>query len=223
MKMTFLGHACVHIETNGTNIVIDPFISGNPACPAKLEDIQADVVILTHAHGDHWGDSLALAERGAMLIGTWEIGMYAQKHGAKNAVAMNIGGTFRQPWGSLKLVPAWHSSSFPDGTYGGMPCGVVLNLEGKNIYHSGDTALFSDMTLIGDIGLDFAFVCAGDFYTMGPEDALKALKLLRPKAVTPIHHSTFDGIRQDAQAFCSAAEGLGVRGHPLAPGQSVEL
>jgi L-ascorbate metabolism protein UlaG (beta-lactamase superfamily) len=219
MKLTFLGHACVHIETNGTSILIDPFITGNPVCPVKLEDIQADVVVVTHAHGDHWGDSLELEKRGATIIGTWEIGGYAQKHGAQKVVQMNMG-TFKQPWGSLKFVPAWHSSSFPDGTYGGMPCGVVLTLEGKKIYHSGDTALFSDMKLIGDMGLDYAFICAGDFYTMGPEDALEALKLLRPKAVTPIHHSTFDGIKQDAQAFCAAAEGLGVRGHPLAPGES---
>jgi L-ascorbate metabolism protein UlaG (beta-lactamase superfamily) len=222
MQLTFLGHACVHIQTNGTNILIDPFITGNPVCPVKLEDIKADVVVVTHAHGDHWGDSLALEKRGATIIGTWEIGAYAQKHGAQKVVQMNMG-AFKQPWGNLKFVPAWHSSSFPDGTYGGMPCGVVLTLEGKKIYHSGDTALFSDMKLIGDMGLDYAFVCAGDFYTMGPEDALEALTLLRPKAVTPIHHSTFDGIKQDAQAFCTAAEGLGVRGHPLAPGQGIEL
>jgi L-ascorbate metabolism protein UlaG (beta-lactamase superfamily) len=223
MRITFLGHACVHIQTAHTSLIIDPFITGNPACPVKLEDVRADVVILTHAHGDHWGDSLEFAKRGASLVGTWEIGMYAQKHGAQDTVPMNIGGTFRQPWGSLKLVPAWHSSSFPDGTYGGMPCGVVLNLEGKNIYHSGDTALFSDMKLIGDMGLEHAFVCAGDFYTMGPSEALEALKLLRPKAVTPIHHSTFEGIKQDAKAFCAAAEQLNVKGYPLEPGQFLEL
>lgn len=124
------------------------------------------------------------------MVSTFEIATYAEKHGAKS-VPMNLGGTYRFEGGWLKWVPAWHSSSFPDGTYGGMPMGVVVELGGKRIYHAGDTALFSDMRLIGEMGLDLALLPIGDHFTMGPEDALKALELLRPKKVVPIHYNTF--------------------------------
>ena len=222
MKLTFLGHSCVHIESDGLNIVIDPFISGNPACPVKLADVKADVVIVTHAHGDHWGDTVELGKRGATVIATAEIGAKANSEGVEKTVGMNMGrASF--PWGSLKLVPAWHSSSFADGRYGGMPCGAVLEIGGKRIYHSGDTALFSDMKLIGDLGLDHAFLCIGDFFTMGPDEALRALEWLRLKSVTPIHFNTFPPIKQDGAAFCAAAGAMGVRGVLLEPGASFTL
>ncbi len=216
MKLTFLGHSCVQIETNGVSIVIDPFIQGNPACPVALDDVRADYVIVTHAHGDHWGNTVDLGKRGATVVGIVEIAARAGKEGVK-AVGLNQGGTAHLPWGGVRLTPAWHSSSFPDGGYGGMPCGVVLELEGKRIYHSGDTALFSDMSLIGNLKLDHAFLCIGDFFTMGPADALEAVKLLRPGSVTPMHFNTFPPIQQDGQAFCRAAEALGVKGVLLEP------
>jgi L-ascorbate metabolism protein UlaG (beta-lactamase superfamily) len=222
VKLTFLGHSCVLLETKDVNIVIDPFIEGNPSCPVKLKDVNAEFVVVTHAHGDHWGDAIALGRRGATIIGTWEIGTSAQQEGV-NGVAMNMGGTARFPWGSVKLVPAWHSSSFPDGRYGGMPCGAVLEVEGKRVYHSGDTALFSDLKLIGDLSLDHAFLCIGDYFTMGPAEALEALKWLRPKSVTPIHFDTFPPIRQDGRQFCRDAERVGVTGVFLEPGSSFEL
>ena len=125
--------------------------------------------------------------------------------------------------GWLKWVPAWHSSSFPDGTYGGMPMGVVVELGGKRIYHAGDTALFSDMRLIGEMGLDLALLPIGDHFTMGPEDALKALELLRPKKVVPIHYNTFPPIRQDGEAFAQRAREKGVEGHALKPGEVLRL
>jgi L-ascorbate metabolism protein UlaG (beta-lactamase superfamily) len=136
---------------------------------------------------------------------------------------MNIGGTYQSKVGKVKFTPAWHSSSLPDGSYGGMPMGVILELDGKKIYHTGDTALFSDMSLIGKAGIDLAFVCCGDFYTMGVEDALEAVKLIQPKALVPIHHSTFAAIAQDAQAFCDKAEAFGVKGYPLKPGETLEF
>ncbi len=203
--------------------MVDPFLQGNPVNRVPLEDINPDVVVITHGHGDHFGSALDLEAKGAQLISSVEVIGYAQKNGAKNVIGMNIGGTFESKVGKVKFTPAWHSSSLPDGSYGGMPMGVILELDGKKIYHSGDTALFSDMGLIGKAGIDLAFVCCGDFYTMGVTDALEAVKLIQPKAVVPIHHSTFAAINQDAQAFCDKAEALGVKGYPLKPGEILEF
>lgn len=138
---------------------------------------------------------------------------------------MNIGGGFGFPFGRLAYTPAWHSNSLPDGTYAGMPSGVVLEGDGKRLYHAGDTALFSDMALIGQKGLDLALLPIGDNFTMGPADALEAVKLLKPKRVVPIHYNTFELIRQDAQAFADAVESQvpGTRCEVLEPGQSLEL
>ena len=132
---------------------------------------------------------------------------------------MNIGGKLKAAWGSLKLTPAWHSSSFPDGTYGGMPTGMILEFGGMKIYHAGDTALFSDMGLIGKHGIDLACLPIGDHFTMGPDDALQALELIRPKAVLPIHYNTFPPIMQDGEAFVARARLLGVEGRALKPGE----
>lgn len=172
---------------------------------------------MTHAHGDHFGDSVALSKKGGVVVSTFEIATYAEKHGAKS-VPMNIGGTYRFAGGFIKWFPAWHSSSFPDGTYGGMPMGVVVELAGKRIYHAGDTALFSDMALIGELNLDLALLPIGDHFTMGPEDALRALDLLKPKRVVPIHYNTFPPIEQDGEAFAQKAREKGVEGHALKPG-----
>ncbi len=205
------------------SILIDPFLQGNPVNLVPLEEIDPDVVVITHGHGDHFGNALELEAKGAQLISSVEVIGYATKHGAKNVIGMNIGGTFQSKVGKVKFTPAWHSSSLPDGSYGGMPMGVIIELDGKKIYHSGDTALFSDMGLIGRAGIDLAFVCCGDFYTMGVEDALEAVKLIRPGALVPIHHSTFAAINQDAQAFCDQAEALGIKGYPLKPGETLEF
>jgi len=217
VEVRYLGHSAVLLTDGRTRIVIDPFLTGNPMAAASLAEVQADLILVTHAHGDHFGDSVALSKKGGTVVSTFEIATYAEKHGAK-AVPMNIGGTYRFPGGWLKWFPAWHSSSFPDGTYGGMPMGVVVELGGKRIYHAGDTALFSDMRLIGELGLDLALLPIGDHFTMGPEDALKALDLLRPKGVVPIHYNTFPPIQQDGEAFARRAKERGVEGHALKPG-----
>lgn len=216
LEIRYLGHSAVWLSDGKTKVVIDPFLSGNPLAPVGVGEVQADLILVTHAHGDHFGDAVALSKKGGTVVSTFEIATYAEKHGAK-AVPMNIGGTYRFPGGWLKWFPAWHSSSFPDGTYGGMPMGVVVELGGKRIYHAGDTALFSDMRLIGELGLDLAFLPIGDHFTMGPEDALKALDLLRPKRVVPIHYNTFPPIRQDGDAFAERAKEKGVEGHALKP------
>lgn len=223
MQIQFLGHSCVMFTTENGSLLIDPFIQENPVNRVPLEDINPDVVVITHGHGDHFGNALELEAKGAKLISSVEVIGYAQKHGAKNVVGMNIGGTFRSSVGSVKFTPAWHSSSLPDGSYGGMPMGVILELDGKKIYHSGDTALFSDMGLIGKAGIDLAFICCGDHFTMGVDDALEAVKLIQPKALVPIHHGTFGLIEQDAVGFCAKAELLGVKGFPMKPGEMLEF
>ena len=217
LEIRYLGHSAVWLSDGKTKVVIDPFLSGNPLAPVGVGEVQADLILVTHAHGDHFGDAVALSKKGGTVVSTFEIATYAEKHGAK-AVPMNIGGTYRFPGGWLKWFPAWHSSSFPDGTYGGMPMGVVVELGGKRIYHAGDTALFSDMRLIGELGLDLAFLPIGDHFTMGPEDALKALELVKPKRVVPIHYNTFPPIKQDGEAFAAKATEKGVEGHALKPG-----
>lgn len=206
MKFTYYGHSTFQLEAKGHTLLIDPFIGDNPHTDAKPEDFSPDYIILTHAHGDHAGDTEAIAKRSdAMVISSFEIVNY---YGAKDIKGhpMNLGGSFAFDFGTVKFIPAWHSSSFPDGTYGGMPMGVIIESGGKRAYHAGDTALFNDMSLIGKGGLDAAFLPIGSNFTMGPEDALEAVKLLKPKRVVPIHYNTFDPIKQDAQAFKRAVE-----------------
>lgn len=201
MNLRYYGHSAVQLELGGHSVLIDPFISDNPLTDAELSSFAPEYIILTHAHGDHVGDTEALARKHkTVIISSAEIASYYSKKGLKGH-GMNIGGSYRLPFGSVTFTPAWHSSSFPDGTYGGMPMGVIVEAEGKRIYHAGDTALFGDMELIGRRGLDLALLPIGDNFTMGPEDAAEAAKLLGARRVIPIHYNTFEVIRQDPQAF----------------------
>ncbi len=222
VEVHYLGHSAVYLTDGKTRIVIDPFLSGNPTASAGPDEVEADLIVVTHAHGDHWGDSVALSKKGGLLVSTYEIAVYSEQRGAR-VHPMNVGGRYAFEGGWLKFFPAWHSSSFPDGTYGGMPMGVVIELGGKRIYHAGDTALFSDMQLIGELGLDLALLPIGDTFTMGPDDALKALEYLRPKRVVPIHYNTFPVIEQDGPAFVERAALLGVDGQALRPGETLKL
>lgn len=226
MNIRYLGHSAFLLSHGPSRLLLDPFIQGNPKCPVTLEEAlswQVSAVLVSHAHGDHWGDALEFGKRGVPVIGTAEIGGYAQKHGAANAVGMNIGGTYRPEWGSLTLTPAWHSSSFPDGSYGGMPTGLVIELGGKRVYFAGDTALFSDMRLIGDRGLDAAILPIGDHYTMGPEEAARCLELLRPRVAMPMHYATFPPLTGDPQVFQHEGQARGVDVRILDPGQDTDL
>ena len=201
MELLYYGHSAFHLTLGDTSVLIDPFLTDNPHTEVAPDAVRADYIILTHAHGDHVGDTEAIAERtGATLISSFEIVTYFSDKGVSGH-PMNPGGGYDFSFGRVSFTPAWHSSSFPDGTYGGMPMGVVIEHEGKRLYHAGDTALFSDMTLIGRKGLDAALLPIGDNFTMGPEDALEAVNLLGPKLVVPIHYDTFDPIKQDAEAF----------------------
>ncbi|GGK24719.1 UPF0173 metal-dependent hydrolase [Deinococcus malanensis] len=226
MQIRFLGQSAFLLQAGNHRVLIDPFLQGNPLCPVTLDEAlswQVDAVLISHAHGDHWGNALDFGRAGIPVIGTAEIGGYAQQHGAAQAVGMNIGGTYRAEWGSVTLTPAWHSSSFPDGTYGGMPTGLVVEMGDKRLYHAGDTCLFSDMRLIGDRGLDAAILPIGDHFTMGPEEAARCLELLRPRVAIPMHYATFPPLTGDPQVFAREGQAQGVDVRVLSPGDTTEL
>jgi L-ascorbate metabolism protein UlaG (beta-lactamase superfamily) len=221
--VTFLGHSCVQIHGGGSTILIDPFLTGNPLAGAKANEIQCDFIVVTHAHGDHLGDAIDIARRThATIISNFEIHNYCVAKGAK-AHPLHIGGGHRFPFGRAKLTVAHHGSSFPDGSYGGTPAGVLLTLGGQTIYHAGDTALTYDMLFVGEAGVDLALLPIGDNFTMGADDAARALDLIKPRVVIPIHYNTFDVIAADPRAFASRAEQKGVTCVILKPGDSYEL
>jgi L-ascorbate metabolism protein UlaG (beta-lactamase superfamily) len=202
-RIRFLGHACLHIETDGINLLIDPFLTGNPTAAIKADQAVADFILVSHGHGDHVGDTISIAQRtGAMVIGNYEISEWFQKQGLKKVHGQQHGGGHQFAFGHCKLTPAFHGSALPDGSNGGNPCGFLLTLkDGLKIYDAADTGLFGDMKLIGEEGLDLAILPIGDNFTMGPDDALRAVKMLEPRKVVPIHYNTFPLIAQDAQAW----------------------
>ncbi|MFB5282339.1 MULTISPECIES: metal-dependent hydrolase [Peribacillus] len=211
MKVSFHGHAVVQVETNGKTILFDPFITGNSLTDLRVEDVKPDVIILTHGHSDHVGDTLELAKKhDALVVGIAELATYLGWQGVRTH-GMNIGGSYEFDFGKVTLTPAFHSTGYmtvdEQIIYLGMPAGVVFSAEGKTIYHVGDTALYSDMKLIGDKhAIDLAFIPIGDNFTMGPEDAAAAAKLLQAKTVVPIHYNTFPPIKQDPNRFLELLE-----------------
>src|SRR5690606_16907819 len=172
MKLTYLGHSAVILETEGGKVLIDPFLTGNPRAALSADDLDPDLIVLTHAHGDHWGDTESIARRtGATVVGSAEMAGYAAARGLKSH-GMNVGGRHSFPQGNVRYTPALHSNSFPDGTYAGMAMGVVFEADGVSVYHAGDTALFSDMSRISDYGIILALLPIGDNYSMGTEEAV---------------------------------------------------
>lgn len=224
MLFHFLGQAGFFVRIGAHELLIDPFLTGNSVAVDKPEDFSPSHILLTHGHADHYGDTEAIAQRGgATVVSSFEIVNYLGQKGIEGH-GMNPGGSFQFPFGRLKFTPAWHSNSLPDGTYGGMPMGLTLEAEGKRVYHAGDTALFSDMALIGRGGLDLALLPIGDNFTMGPDDALEAVKLLEPRTVVPIHYNTFEVIEQDPQAFKERVESeTDAQCVVLQPGERLEL
>ncbi|UCD32030.1 MAG: metal-dependent hydrolase [Desulfobacterales bacterium] len=207
IKITWYSHACLFIETSKAKLLVDPFISGNPLSPIQAEEVAADYIFVSHGHGDHVGDTIAIAKRtGATVISNFEIQNWLVNQGVENAHPQHIGGGFDYPWGRVKLTIAQHGSALPDGAYGGNQCGFLFYIEGKKIYHACDTGLFYDMKLIGEEGIDVAIIPIGDNFTMGPDDALRAVKLIEPDQVVPIHYDTFDIIKQDPQSWAATVE-----------------
>ena len=226
MRVSFHGHAVVQIQTNGKTILIDPFITGNPLTDLKAMELHPDAILLTHGHNDHVGDTVELAKKNdAMVIGNADLTDYLDGQGVRTH-GMHIGGAYQFDFGKVKLTQAFHGSGYmtQDGQviYCGMPGGILFMAEGKTVYHAGDTGLFSDMKLIGERHpIDLAFLPIGDNYTMGPEDAAYAAKLLNAKVVVPIHYNTFPTIKQDPQKFIDLLEGQD--GRILQPGEAIEL
>lgn len=204
MKLTYFGHSAFQIETAGTTLLFDPFITGNRHAEGvvKPESLKPDVILLTHAHSDHWGDTPAIATRtGAQVVGNWEVTQYiTREHGHENVQPMNTGGWWTFDWGRVQLTYARHSSSFADGTYGGNPNGFLLYLEERCIYVLGDTCPFAEMAWVGeDHDVDLALMPVGDCFTMGPVDAVRAARMIKPKLSLPLHYDTFPYIEVDIE------------------------
>jgi L-ascorbate metabolism protein UlaG (beta-lactamase superfamily) len=202
-RLCWLGHAALLFESDGQRVLIDPFLTGNPKAPCKADEVNADFILVSHGHGDHLGDTIAIAQRcGATVIANYEIAGWLQKQGVAKVHGQQHGGAHDFPFGRVKLTQAFHGSALPDGSYGGNPCGFLVTFKyGLKVYDAADTGLFGDMRLIGDEGLDLAILPIGDNFTMGPDDALRAVKFLQPRKVTPIHYNTWSLIAQDADAW----------------------
>jgi L-ascorbate metabolism protein UlaG (beta-lactamase superfamily) len=224
-KFTWYGHAALGLETGGYKIVVDPFFDGNPAASTTKDAVDPDFILISHGHHDHVGDTAAIARRtGALIISNAEISGWCG-HLGLNTHAQHIGGGHKHPFGYLKFTIAVHGSKLPDGAGGGNPAGFLLSTnDGKKIYMAGDTGLFGDMRLIGEEGVDLAVLPIGDNFTMGPDDALRAVKLIQPKTVVPIHYNTWDVIKQDPYAWAERVNReTDTKAVVLKPGESLEF
>ena len=228
MKILYIGHSAFALEADGTSVMIDPFITGNPVATVTAAEFSPQTIILTHAHNDHVGDTVEIAKRaGSKVIATYELATWIGAQGVETVWGGNHGGTVQFDGGSTKFTPAWHTSAYSvNGTFvaPGLPTGQIVRFGGRTIYFAGDTALFGDMALIGEAGIDLAVLPIGDNFTMGPDDAIRAIKLINPAMVIPCHYNTFPPIRQDGMAFKTRVESeTTARCLVLNPGESVEI
>ena len=226
MKFTYFGHSCFSVQVGGQTLLFDPFITPNELAAAiRLEEIAADVILVSHGHFDHIADAAAIANRtGALVISNYEIYDWLGKQGLTNLHPMNLGGAFEFPFGRVKLTPAVHSSVLPDGTYGGNPGGFVVSTGEGDFYYAGDTALTFDMKLIADeFAPRFAVLPIGDNFTMGAADAAKAAQFVGAKKAVGVHYDTFPPIRIDKEAARVAFSDAGIELLLPAIGESVDL
>jgi L-ascorbate metabolism protein UlaG (beta-lactamase superfamily) len=209
MDIRFLGHAAFALEHDGKTVLIDPFLTGNPKAAATADELAADAILLSHGHGDHYGDTVAIARRtGATVVAITEIAGEIGEEGVET-IDTNLGGTAELDWGTVRLTPAWHTSTTPKGTVS-TPAGLVIEFGDKRIYHLGDTALFSDLALPKRRGhLDVALMCIGGHYTMDRFDAVAACELVGADQVIPCHYDTFPLVETDVQAFKSDVQNAG--------------
>jgi len=214
------------ITSGDYRILVDPFLDDNPSASIKAADVHPDVILVSHGHADHIADAAAIANRtSATVYAVYEVANWlAANHNVENTVGMNIGGAAELPVGKVKMVPALHSSGLPDGSYGGVAAGFLVKAGEKKIYFACDTALFSDMQMIGAVGLDAAILPIGDLFTMGPEDSVTATNLLKPGKVLPTHFNTWPPIEQDADAWATMVKSK-TQAEPvvLEPGQTVTI
>ena len=223
-KLTYLSHSGFILEGSRSTLIIDPFLSGNPLAKHKPSDLKADYVLLTHGHGDHLGDGIEIAKaNNAVIIAPYELALYCEAKGA-SVHPMQIGGGYNFPFGRVKMTIAHHGSAAPDGTYTGNPCGYVVTMDEKVYYDAGDTGLFYDMKLIGELDkIDLATLPIGDNFTMGIDDAIRATEFLQPRTVIPMHYNTFDVIEADPADFTAKAEERGFNVKILGIGDSFEF
>jgi len=224
-KITWYGHGSLGLETGGYKILVDPFFTDNPAATIQAEQAQADFILFSHGHFDHVGDVEAIAKRtGATVITNFELANWLGNRGVRTH-AQHIGGGFHHPFGYTKLTLALHGSGLPDGSYGGNPVGFLITTTEKlKVYLACDTGLFGDMRLIGEEGIDLAVLPIGDNFTMGPDDALRAVKLIQPRHVIPVHYNTWDLIAQDVHAWKERVQSETTsQVHILKPGESYTL
>lgn len=226
ITFTWYGHSAMGLRFGEHNILIDPFFTGNPTASTTADKVAADYILVSHGHGDHVGDAVAIAKRtGATVISNFEICNWLEAQGV-TVHSQHIGGGYHHPFGYLKLTQALHGSALPDGANGGSACGFLLTPKGasRKLYFACDTGLFGDMRLLGEEGLALAVLPIGDNYTMGPDDALRAVKLLEPTHVVPVHYNTLELIRQDAHAWARRVETeTRAKATVLSPGASVQI
>jgi L-ascorbate metabolism protein UlaG (beta-lactamase superfamily) len=225
IKFTYVGHATYLLEIGGKKLVIDPFFTSNPLTNIAADSVEADFVLVSHGHFDHLEDAAAIAKRtGAKLISNFEIVNWFQKQGIENLHGQHLGGGFNHEFGHLKFTIAHHGSGLPDGSYGGNPAGLIISAEGKKLYFACDTALFLEMELYGRAGIDLLVTPIGDNYTMGPDDALESVRLVKPKLAIPCHYNTWPPIVQDGEAWAQRVETeTDCKAKAVSPGEMIEI